>query len=138
MFDNFHICYSTRHIDESLDITRNIRSSFFDAFATLAHRYSTHSSRSFIASRSIRHDCSSSFDVLITITHRLSKHSSRSLIVTRDFHLRILDVIYERSTSIEVVRDKLIEARANLRKEILSRFRIKDLLVRLVSTRYES
>ena len=149
MFDNFHTCYSTRYIDESLDITRNTRSSFLDVFVTIihhsskfsltiAHRHSTHFSRSFIASRSIRHDCSSSFDAFITIIHRLSKHASRSFIVTRNFHLRLFDVTYERSTSIEVMKNKLIEVRANFRRKVLSRFQTIDLFVRLVSIRYES
>ena len=149
MFLNFHTCYSTRYIDESLDITRDIRSSLLDAFVTIthyhsrfslmiAHRHSTFSSRSFIAFRNIFYDRSSLFEAFVTIVHRRSTYLSRSLIVTREFHSRSLDVISDRSASIEVVKNRLIEARANFRKKILSRFQTKDLLVRSVSTRYES
>ena len=109
MFDNFHICYSTRYIDESLDITRNTRSSLSDAFVTIIHHFSrfslmivhchsTLSSRLLIARRSILHDrlssLDASLDALVTITHRLSKHSSRSFIVSRSIH-------HDRSSSLE-------------------------------------
>ena len=84
------------------------------------------------------HDRSSSLDVLVTIAHRRSTHLSRSLTITREFHSRSLDVISDRSTSIEVVKNKLIETREDFKKKILSRFQTRDLLVRFVSTRYES
>ena len=113
MFDNFHICYSTRYIDESFDISRNTRSSLLDAFATIthhhsrfslmiAHRHSTLSSRSLIDFRNISHDRSSSLDVLVTIAHRRSTQSSRSLIVARrtrhDRSRSLESFIHDRST----------------------------------------
>ena len=90
MFLNFHTCYSTRYIDESLDITRDTRSSSLDALVTIAHRRSTYSSRSFI--------------------------------VTREFHSRSFNVISDRSASTKVVKNKLIEAREDFKRKILSRF----------------
>ena len=111
MFFKFHICYSTRYIDESLDITRDTRSSFLEAISTIIYRHSTLSSRLLIVSRSNLDDHSSSLETFFTIAHRHSTHSSRSF-----------DIIYERSTSTEVVKNKLIEARTDFRREILSRF----------------
>ena len=130
--------------------TRHVTStSHSTSLATIAHRFSTHSSRSLIITRDFhswslivtrrsRHDRSSQLDAIVTITHRRSTHSSRSLTITREFHSRSLDVISDRSASIEVVKNKLIEARADFRKRVLSRFQTRDLLVRSVSTRYES
>ena len=85
--------------------TRHDRSSLSRALVTIAHRHSTYSSRSFIASRSIRrdhsssleiftHDHSSSFDAFLTITHCHSTHSSRSLIASRSIR-------HDRSLSFE-------------------------------------
>ena len=76
IFCNFHTCYSTRYIDESFDITRRILSRSLTIIhhhsrlsLTIAHRHSTHSSRSFIVSRSIRHDRSST--LFISARHQL-------------------------------------------------------------------
>ena len=130
--------------------TRHVTStSHSTSLATIAHRFSTHSSRSLIITRDFhswslivtrrsRHDRSSQLDAIVTITHRRSTHSSRSLTITREFHSRSLDVISDRSTSIEVVKNRLIEAREDFKKRVLSRFQTRDLLVRFVSTRYES
>ena len=105
----------------SLEIFTHDRSSSFDAFVTITHCFSRHSSRSLIVSRSIRHNRSISLDALATIAHRRSTHSTRSFTITREFHSRSLDVISDRSTSIEVVKNKLIEAREDFKKKLLSR-----------------
>ena len=108
----------TRHDhSSSLEIFTHDRSSSLDVLVTIAHRHSRFS---------------------FTIAHRRSTHSSRSLTITREFHSRSLDVISDRSASTEVVKNKLIEAREVFKKRVLSRFQTKDLLVRFVSTRYES
>ena len=114
----------------SLAIFTHDRSLSLDALVTITHRFSTHLSRSLIIIRSIRRDHSSFLDALITITHRFSKHSSRSFIITRSIRhdrsssLEILfDVIYERSTLTEVVKNKLIEARADFRKKYCHDFK---------------
>ena len=117
---------------------RHDYSSLLEVFLTITHRFSKHSLRSLISTRRTHHDRSSSLDALVIIVHRRSTHSSRSLIVTREFYSRSLDVINDRSTLIEVVKNKLIEAREDFKRKILSRFQIKDLLVRSVSTRCES
>ena len=91
---NFHTCYSTRYIDELLDITRNARSSLLEASLTITHRRSKHFSRSLIVARRIRHDCSSSLDALVTIAHCFSTYSSRLLIVFRRIR-------HDRSSSLE-------------------------------------
>ena len=127
MICNFHICYSTR---TSTSHSTSLDASFSRSF-TINHRHSTHSSRSFINSskhfsrsliviRSTRHDRSSSFEALVTIIRHHSTHSSRSLIAFRSIHhdrsssLEILlDITHERSTSIEVVKNRLIEARVD-------------------------
>ena len=133
---------ASRHIrhdhSSSFEIFTHDRSSSLDTLVTITHRLSRHFSRSFNLARRIRHDRSSSLDALVTIIHRRSTHSSRSFIVIREFHSRSFDVISDRSTSIEVVKNKFIEAREDFKKKILSRFQTKDLLVRIVSTRYES
>ena len=121
----------------SLEIFTHDRSSSLDILVTIIHRSSRHLSRSLNLARRTRHDRSSSLDALVTITHRRSTHSSRSFIVIREFHSRSLDVISDRSASIEVMKNKLIEAREDFKRRILSRFQIKDLFVRFVSTRYE-
>ena len=123
-----------------------------------------HSQHSLIASRRVRHDYSSSLeifthdrsssldaslDALVTTTHRHSTHSSSSLIVSRSIrHDRLSSLetfIYDYSTLSTSARHRLKLWRINssklaqvFRREILSRFQTRDLLVRLVSTRYES
>ena len=136
---SFIISRRIRHDhSSSLEIFTYDRSSSFDAFVTIIHRFSKYFSRSLIAFRSISHDRSSSLDVFVTIVYRRSMHSSRSLIVFREFHSRSFDVVNHRSTSIEIVKNKFIEAREDFKRKVLSRFQTKDLFVRFVSTRYES
>ena len=114
MLDNFHICYSTRYIDESFDITRRIFSRSLmiihhhSKFSLkITHRHSTHSSRSLIDSWSIRHDRSS------------------TLLTSARYQLKLWKINSSKLAQI-------------FKKKILSRFQIRDLLVRFVSTSYES
>ena len=100
-----HLLLDT-NIDESFDIIRRISHDRSLSFETFVHNHSS-------SLEIFTHDRSSSLDALVTIAHRFLEYSSRSLIVTREFHLRFLDIIYERSTSIEVVKNKLIEARVH-------------------------
>ena len=148
LFDILHRQITRHHSRHSLTIAHDHssflkiftydRSSSLDALATIVHRRSTYLSRSLIVARRTRHDRSSSLDALVTIAHRRSTHSSWSFTITREFHSQSLDVINDRSALIEVVKNKLIEAREDFKKKILSRFQTKDLLVRFVSTRYKS
>ena len=100
------------------------RSSSLEAFVTITHHHSKHSSRSLIITRRTRHDYSSLFEAFITIAHRHSRYYS-TLFTSVRHQLKLWRIDSSKLAQI-------------FKRKVLSRFQIKDLFVRFVSTRYES